>query len=256
MRPAILSTCLLSVSTLGAALGHAAEGGINDVPSINVTGEAEIRVLPDLAVLKVIARHCGTDLVATRRSNQEAARDVLAAVAAAGGKPADQASTPSMSFPRRYDCPDLDEKQRETGYTVTTELTLRLEDLSGIDPLLTTLSGRPEVQLQDVEYRTTELRKYRDQVRASAIQAAREKARALAGEIGQSIGPAILINADNDVGGGYWSWSQFGRGVSYRGAMTQNVMMDAGGDSGGSELAASGKITVRASVSVRFELRP
>lgn len=249
---------LLALLLIPAA-SHAAEAlGINEAPSINVSGEAEIRVLPDQAVLKVIAQHCGTDLVATRLANQQVAREVLAAVRAVGGKPEEQASTPSMSFPRRYDCPGLDEKQRETGYTVTTQLSLRLDAMEQVDPLLAALSSRPEVQLQDVEYRTTELRKHRDQARALAIRAAREKAEALAAELGQSIGPAIWISAENDSGSGYWSWSQYhGGGLRNRGALMQNMVMDAGGGGdGGSELAASGKISVRATVSVRFELRP
>jgi hypothetical protein len=243
-----------------ASLGSVAHAdlGVSERPSVNVTGEAEIRVAPDLAVLRVRVQHCGEDLVATRLSNQQSAKAVLAAVREVGGKAEDQASTPSMSFAHRYNCPEVGEKERETGHTVTTELTLRLESMEQIDPLLNALSVRPEVQLQDVEYRTTELRRYRDEVRAKAIHAAREKAQALAVELGQNIGPAILINADSDNSGGFWSWSQFGGGggMQFRGAMTQNVMMDAGGNSGGSELAASGKITVRATVNVRFELRP
>lgn len=247
----LVPTFLLCVSA------GSAEPGSHEVPAIHVTGEAEIRVIPDIAILKVTVQHCGTDLIAIRRANQQVAREVLAAVAAVGGKAADQASTPTMSFPRRYDCPDVDEKQRELGLTVKTELTLRLQDLKQIDPLLDALSSRREVQLGDVEYRTTELRRYRDQVRASAIRAAREKAQALAREIGQSIGPAIQIVADTDAAGGFWSWSQYGSGAHYRGMATQNVMMDAGDrDGGDSQLAASGKITVRATVSVRFALNP
>lgn len=254
-RPPLQSLLLLCIAVAGHA--HGADAGIDQMPAIHVSGEAELRVSPDLAVLRVSAQHCGLDLVATRRANQQAARDVLAAAVAVGAAPGDQASTPSMSFPRRYDCPNLDEKQREQGHTVTTELTLRLTDVAQIDPLLDALSARPEVQLRDVEYRTTELRKYRDQVRASAIRAAREKAHALAAELGQSIGPAILVQADNDAGGGFWSWSQYNGGARLRGAMTQNVLLDVGGDSaGGSALAAPGKITVRATVNVRFVLQP
>lgn len=247
------------VTLLAALCGAAqAELGVNDRPAINVTGEAEVRVVPDLAVVKVQVQHCGVDLVATRLSNQQSAKAVLAAAREAGGKPEDQASTPSMSFPHRYNCPEVGEKERETGHTVNTLLTLRLSKIEQIDPLLTALSTRPEVRLQDVEYRTTELRRHRDEVRAKAINAAREKAQALAVELGQNIGPAILINADADTRGGSWSWSQFGNGgMQFRGAMMQNVLMDAGGgDTSGSELAAPGKITVSASVQVRFELRP
>lgn len=247
---------LLVLCSVIGGIAQAAEAGIDQMPAIHVSGEAELRVSPDLAVLQVVVQHCGLDLVASRRANQQAAREVLAAAATAGGVPGDQASTPSMSFPRRYDCPNLDEKQREQGYTVSTELTLRLTDVAQIDPLLDALSGRPEVQLRDVEYRTTELRKYRDQVRASAIRAAREKAQALAAELGQSIGPALMVQADSEAGGGFWSWSQYNGGGRLRGAMTQNVLLDAGGEGVSSALAAPGKITVRATVNARFALRP
>lgn len=251
---------LLAATACHAQAQSAHALGINERPAVNVTGEAEVRVNPDLAIVKLRVQHCGVDLVATRSLTQQAVRGVLASVREVGGKPEDQAATPAMSYAHRYGCPnEMSDKERQSGHTVASELTLRLEQIEQIDPLLAALSLRPEVQLQDVEYRTTELRRHRDEVRAQAVNAAREKAQALAVELGQNIGPAILINEVTDNGGGWWSWSMFGPGGRYqqRGAMTQNVMMVADGDSsGGSELAASGKITVKATVQVRFELRP
>jgi uncharacterized protein YggE len=101
-----------------------------------------------------------------------------------------------------------------------------------------------------VDFRTTELRKHRDRARSLAIQAAREKATMMAGELGQRIGQPHSIREGH---AGWWSW--YGRwwGSSWRGRMSQNVIQEASGGTGGGTLAP-GQIAITANVTVTFEL--
>jgi len=111
--------------------------------------------------------------------------------------------------------------------------------------------------VQGIDFRTTELRKYRDQARALAIRAAREKAEAMVGDLGVKVGKPISITV-NDAGG----WISWGGG-GYRGGgfntfngfqnVAQNVSQNAGGGTGADGATfAAGQISVSASVNVSF----
>ena len=85
-----------------------------------------------------------------------------------------------------------------------------------------------------------------------AVQAAREKATAMAAELGQEIGEPLLI--EEQPGG---AWSPYGSSWGWGGGSwaLSNCSMEAPGgaaDTGGS--VAPGQITVTGAVQVRFEL--
>jgi uncharacterized protein YggE len=103
-----------------------------------------------------------------------------------------------------------------------------------------------------IQFRTTELRKHRDEARGLAIQAAREKAVAMAGELGQAVGPPKTIY-EQQVGwySAYNAWW----GARYGGSMSQNVIQETGaGTMSSATTVAPGQITVNAKVTVTFEL--
>jgi uncharacterized protein YggE len=108
-----------------------------------------------------------------------------------------------------------------------------------------------------VDFRTTELRKYRDQARDLAVQAAAEKAQAMAGKLDQTVGEPLEVVESNiywySPYSSYWSW-----GAS--GGMSQNVVQNASSASAGElsqgeEAMAPGQIAVGATVTVEFEMK-
>ena len=104
-----------------------------------------------------------------------------------------------------------------------------------------------------VDFRTTELRKYRDQARKMAIRAAKEKAEALTTELGAKLGKVYSINA-YDNGGIYGGSFRGGFNGSYNNSV-QNVIttIPSGGASDNTvETFAVGMISVSASVNVSF----
>ena len=84
------------------------------------------------------------------------------------------------------------------GYVVRKSLTVRLNDISKFEDLFTDLLDAGVNVVHGIEFRTTELRKYRDQARALAIKAAHEKAQALAQTAGRHAGSTLSIS---DSGG-------------------------------------------------------
>jgi len=84
--------------------------------------------------------------------------------------------------------------------------------------------------LLGVDFRTTELKKYREQARELAARAAREKADKIAAVLGESVGHAITINEGYNAGdsSAYNStWSGFG---SPRNNASQNSAAVSAGD--------------------------
>ena len=131
-----------------------------------------------------------------------------------------------------------------------TALLLAALSPAGMQPRLL-CQDKPRVVPQEAA-RTTELRKYRDQARALAIQAAKEKAVALAGELDQQVGaPTHIQEVHSSWYSGYSSWwgSRLGN------AMTQNVIQEvSGGDWTGDGSMSPGQIQITSRVSVSFEL--
>ena len=118
------------------------------------------------------------------------------------------------------------------------------------EDILTGLINNGVNTVQGIEFHTSELRKYRDQARAMAIKAAREKADAMASELGVKRGKVYSVNV-NDAGGwygnGYGYW-----GGGYGGGAFQNSVQNAGGTSVEEETFSAGQISVSATVSASF----
>jgi uncharacterized protein YggE len=247
------------------------ELGVDARPHVSVSGDAEVMVVPDYAVFRLTVQHFDKEVAAVRTDNQSAVERLLNSVHRMGVAAADVATTPSMVFPDRWGCSNCSDDEKKSGNTALTKVTVTLRDMSQVSLLADTVSGDNHVLLEDVEYRTTELRKHRDAARAMAIRAAREKSEALAQELGQQIGKALTITeapSNSWDGSGFSSWSQWGYGCcgyysrygSFQGnAMMQNSSVAApgpasasGGDAG---TLAPGRIAVRAHVSVVFELK-
>jgi uncharacterized protein YggE len=140
------------------------------------------------------------------------------------------------------------------GYFVRKTIVFTLRDTSKFEDVLSSALEVGANYVHGVQFRTTKLREYRDQARALAIQAAKEKAKALAKELGQKIGKPYSINEEHS---GWWHWYNSSWGSRWGGqSMTQNVIQSTGGGLiEGEGSIALGQISVNARVRVSFELR-
>jgi uncharacterized protein YggE len=128
-----------------------------------------------------------------------------------------------------------------------------LKEIGKFESLLTAALEAGANNVHGVQFRTTELRRYRDQARSLAIKAAQEKAVALAAELGQKVGRPLKIEEQQS---NWWAWYGGWWGGGWSGAMTQNVVQNVsgGGQSSEDTTIAPGQITVNARVAVTFEL--
>lgn len=243
----LLIGILVVIFTLAAWTGQ--QTATAEPRLITVTGDADVRVTPDEVVLTLGVETWDEDLLTAKAQNDERVKAVMA-LAQNMGVESRYIQTDWISIEPRYK--DYYEKEDLIGYFVRKTLVITLKDVSKFDQLLTEALAAEVNYVQGIDFRTTELRKYKDQARALAIKAAREKAAALAGELGQTIGQPHDIQEQQS---GWWStyrswWGAWGNSPA------QNVVQEVSSVSSSTtdDTLAPGQIKVNAQVTVSFEL--
>ncbi len=243
----LIWTVLLGVCALvlaGTQPLRAAEPTTHGV--VNVTGDAEIKVAPDEVVLILGVQTADKNMQVAKNQNDERVKRVIAMTRDLGIDPR-YIQTDQIQIEPRYDGSYA--QSNFIGYFIYKTIVITLKDVDKFESVYTAALGAGVTHVQGIQFRTTELRKYRDQARALAIKAAQEKASALAGELGQKIGPPQSINEEYS---GWWSWYS----TRWGGSMTQNVVQNIGGGAPNPEgTFAPGQISVSARVHVSFGLQ-
>lgn len=239
---------ILAMVSLLALLAHAPLWAHESAAprTITVSGEAEVKVPPDEVVLTLGVESRHKDLREVKRLNDARMKDILAAVQAAGVASKD-IRTDYLNLQPNYDHPAG--RPAFIDYTQRTTVVVTLRDVAKFDTLVTAVLQAGVEYIHGIDFRTSELRKYRDEARVLAMKAAREKAVALADVLGQKVGkPRSIQEGQGGWFSSYGGW--WGRG--YQG-MAQNVVQSAPG--GGQEgPVAPGTVSVRANVSITFEI--
>lgn len=239
-----VSVLLLALAASAAAQQNAPQ------PTITVTGQAEIRVVPDEVVYVLEVERVDKDVAAAKNQTDETVRQVLALARRHGIEP-QNVQAGHISVGRRYEEVDHDnndetpDRREFVGFEVSKTVVIRQRDLTRFEPLLSDILGAGVTAVRDVEFRTTQLRQHKDRARAMAIRAAQEKATALTREVGQTIGKAVSITEEDPDGSA--------RSNNFAANASTTV---SGGYSAEEENSSfsPGMITVRARVQVSFRL--
>ncbi len=243
----LVAVAIISIFLLGAWTEN--QPASQSPRLITVTGDADVRVGPDEVILTLGIETWDEDLKTAKNQNDERVRQVLALVKSYDVQ-SQHIKTDHISIEPRYH--DNYEKRGFIGFFARKTIVITLKDISKFEDLLTDVLDGGVNYVHGVQFRTTELRKYKDEARALAIKAAQEKAIALAGELGQEVGQPQAIREDQ---GGWWSGYNAWWGSRWGGGMAQNVIQEVGGSSLTAENSmAPGQITINARVTVSFEL--
>lgn len=214
--------------------------------TINVTGDAEVKVIPDEVVINMAVETNNTDLDKAREENDKKVSSILAMVRKLGVEEK-FIQTDYLSVEPRYDYINQYENERERrflGYFMTKSISVTLRDVSKFEKLIADALKLGTNYVRGITFQTTELRKHRDQARLMAIRAAKEKATALATELGQKVGKPMYISESSE-----------NVPVMYKSVrMMQNASWSDGSGGSSDEVIALGQIEIKASVSVTFEL--
>jgi uncharacterized protein len=221
-------------------------------PVITVSGSSEIKVTPDKAVITVSIETIDKDVAVSKKQNDDIVKKVIDSCVKSGIAESD-ISTDFINIDSRY---QRDYEQKKfLGFYMSRRVAITLKDISKFDNLISDLLTSGIDGIQNVDFQTSELRKYKDQARAEAVLAAREKALAMAKELGNTIGKAISIEERSS---NYQPWySNWYGGRNYPNPFNATSVAPAPpmGQADSDMPLALGKISVSASVSVSFELQ-
>lgn len=239
MKTALLRVLVIAVLVLLASVSVVAD----EKPGprlITVTGEAEINVAPDEVVFDVSVQTINKDLRQAKTQTDERLKKLMELTRKYKIAPQD-VQTDYIKLEPRYR--GGDESRLFIGYAVRKDLVFKLRDVTQAESLLAEVLESGISRINSINFQTSRLRAFKDQARSLAIKAAQEKAVALSGEIGQTIGKAYSIEEEVPERSGN----------SANSMANNNATFDT--DSVNSEGTLSlGQIKISARVTVKFEL--
>ncbi len=225
----------------------------DDRPKITVNGEAVVKVQPDQIIITFGIETWDKNIMAAKQENNEILKRAVVVIKESG-IPDKNIQTDYLSIEPRYG--DNYEKRNFIGYFVRNTFVVTVAGPDKVENLVTGVLQSGVNYIHSINFQTTEFKKYREQARELALNAAKEKAEKMAGTLGQLIGNPIQIS--EGYGGSNWyysSWNGWGYG-SRSNYMSQNVMQNIESGTGEiSETIALGKISIKANVNVVFELK-
>ena len=226
--------------------------GCDTSRTIQVSGSATVNVVPDRALVKLGLQSNGLTARAVQAANAASIQKIIAALGALGIQSKDIATDVYVITPVYDDYSSLFIK----GYRIHNYLAVTVRDTGKINDVIIAAMESGANEVVNVDLYTSELRKYRDQARALAITAAKEKAQALASGAGAETG--CVIHIDENTWSAYNGW-WYGSNPNL---MAQNVTQNAAPAQGSAPAGSDengpvslGQISVQATVDVTFGLK-
>lgn len=215
-------------------------------PLITVTGHSEVRVAPDLADLHFEVDMRGTKLKEILAEQAERARVLLAALKSCGlGEGDIQTSQVVISPVYRKEREGREETSVVSHYQVSQSVHCTLRDIRKVAEVTTRAIEAGANRVGEVQLRSSRRRKHMDDARLMAVRAAREKAVAMATELGAKVGKPYSIQEVRTSG----------YALTFNNIQAQNIAQDQGGGGPGGEATFEpGKISIQATVTVSFFL--
>lgn len=170
---------------------------------LSVSGQGEVRAIPDQAQLTAGVVTQGKTAAAALAANSTAMNEVFATLKKRG-IPDKSIATSNFSInpqypPYRQDAPNED-RSRIIGYEVSNQVTVILDDTSKVGTILDALVSSGANQAGGVSFNIRDPKPLMKQAREDAVKEAVEKAQTLAKAAGVTLGPIMSISE-----GGYVS---------------------------------------------------
>lgn len=202
--------------------------------TIEVSGFAECNTAPDEFIVSMGVQTFHKELATAKADNDGRMKKLLESFKQYGVEARDVQTGDFRIAPREegpYEARVL------VGYDVHKGLTVRLRDPKVVEDVLQMVFSHGANLLYGVTFQSSQAIEKRKEARLLAVKAARAKAEAMAGELGQHVGRPILIRENEGFGGGQ---ANFAYDNDSRADVTDTM--------------ATGKIPISANVMVTFEL--
>jgi len=239
--PALAGTALIAAAMLPVTSATAKEdAGRRPSPRISVIGEGEVNVAPDMAILNLSVLREADTARAALTANNEAVKQVLAALKEAGVAERDL-QTAGLNIQPRYAQPGKDRagEPKIAGYSVSNALTVRVRNLADAGGILDKVVGLGVNQGGGIAFVKDDMKPTLTEARKRAVADAVARAKTLAEAAEIKLGKILSIEEQ----------SSMPRPMPYGGTLRM-AAKDA------SVPLESGENTYRTQVNVIFEIAP
>ena len=221
--------------------------------SIQVSGTAVVNVSPDRTLIQLGVQSNGRTPKEVQSRNAVTIGKVIKAVRSLGVEAKDISTDRYIIQPvyEPYDSLYID------GYRIYNIISITMRDVDETSDAIAAAFQAGANQVVNVEFYTSELRKYRDQAREMAMKAASEKANALAKAAGTDTHCVLNISENSWSHFNGWNWWYGGNNQNL---WTQNAVQNVaptsqGAPTGDESPVSMGQISIRAEVSATFGLQ-
>lgn len=177
-----------------------------DVRTVQVNGQAEIRLVPDMVVITLGVETFDMDLEVAKRDNDERVTS-LNEVAQSMGVSRQDFKTDFLTIEPQYQ--SRHDRGNFLRYVVRKSVVITLRDVSKFEVLLTSLLEAGANYVHGIDFRTTELKRHLEDARTLALKDARVKAESIANKLSQKIGsPHTIREQHSRWESSYARWGQ------------------------------------------------
>ncbi|WP_405327124.1 SIMPL domain-containing protein [Leeuwenhoekiella sp. LLG6367-2.1] len=178
-----MRTILILAITAMTTLAHAQQ----IEPTVGVTGEGKVIVVPDEVTISLGVQTQGKDAAAVKSENDKAVDKVLDFLLKKN-IPQNQVQTEYVSLNKNYDY-----NTKVYNYNASQTISVKLKDLSKYDEIMSGLVASGINSINGVNFGSSKMDTYEAEARKKAVANAKMKAQEYAGVLGQKIGKAVQI---------------------------------------------------------------
>ena len=229
-------------------------------PKITVNGEAVVLAKPDKIILSFGIETHDAKVGLARQKNADIWKKA-AAVLKECGVPDKDVQTDYLSIRPPHE--GYERTEEPTAFLAHNMFVVTLADPKQVETLVSKLLECGVNHVNGVEFQTTQFKQHRESARGLALAAAREKAVKMTAALGCAVGKPIDITETDDGGSWYFSsWCGWGgldwwepSGMSQTVSQAPDLAVAPAVAGGAPQSMALGKLSIRARVSVTFELK-
>ncbi|GAB5400274.1 MAG: SIMPL domain-containing protein [Aureisphaera sp.] len=201
-------------------------------PSVDVTGEGTVSVVPDQVTVSIRVENTGNDAKEVKLKNDQTISDVLQFLKK---KKIDDKhiKTEYIRLSKNYEY-----NTKRYNYAANQSISVKLVDLDDYEEVMNGLIETGINRIDGIQFSSTKTSSLESEARVKAVQNAKTKAEEYAAVLGQKIGKAMHI-------------SEF-QAVQTPGPMLRSAM--AMESAGPGQTMAPGEMEIKVRVNVRFEL--
>ena len=183
-------TLIVGLMLMLGNVASAAEDG--PIRSISVSGTVETKTAPDQIVWRINLTDTDKDMRAAKAGNDEKVKSVVVLRERLGIGEGDL-ETGRINIRREYERDQHGRRADFKHFVVSRSVTIHQRDLKRFDEFLDTLVASAEMEVS-FSFESSRVHEIRAETRLKALQAAKDKAAAMAEVVGARLGPVITIN--------------------------------------------------------------